>query len=45
MKKSKYYIGLDVHKGKTIYVVEDKLGNILLEGEVAKLHGGGFMND
>ena len=35
MKNTKYYIGLDVHKIKTTYVVRDKLGNILLEGETA----------
>ncbi|MCK4331989.1 MAG: hypothetical protein KAV40_00225 [Thermoplasmatales archaeon] len=33
--KTKYYIGLDVHKEKTTYVIRNKLGNILLEGEVA----------
>ena len=38
MKKIKYYIGLDVHKLKTTYVVRDRLGNILLEGEVATLY-------
>jgi len=38
MKNKKYYIGLDVHKKKTTYVVRDKLGNILLEGETATLY-------
>lgn len=38
MKKMKYYIGLDVHKEKTTYVVRDRLGNILLEGEAATLY-------
>ena len=38
MKNKKYYIGLDVHKEKTTYVVRDKLGNILLEGEIATLY-------
>ena len=36
--KCKYFIGLDVHKKKTTYVVRDKLGNILLEGEVPTLY-------
>lgn len=36
--KTKYFIGLDVHKKKTTYVVRDKLGNILLEGETATLY-------
>ncbi len=36
--KKKYFIGLDVHKEKTTYVVRDKLGNILLEGEAATLY-------
>lgn len=31
----KYFIGLDVHKEKTTYVVRDKIGNILSEGETA----------
>jgi len=35
MKNTKYYIGLDVHKIKTTYVVKDQTGNILLEGEIA----------
>ena len=34
----KYYIGLDVHKEKTTYVVRDKLGNILLEGITATIY-------
>ena len=38
MKNKKYYIGLDVHKEKTTYVVKDRLGNILLEGEIATLY-------
>jgi transposase len=36
--KCKYFIGLDVHKEKTTYVVRDKLGNILLEGEAPTLY-------
>ncbi len=36
--KTKYFIGLDVHKEKTTYVVRDRLGNILLEGEAATLY-------
>ena len=38
MKNKKYFIGLDVHKKKTTYVVRDKIGNILLEGEAATLY-------
>jgi len=38
MKNKKYYIGLDVHKEKTTYVVLDRIGNILLEGETATLY-------
>ena len=38
MKNKKYFIGLDVHKEKTTYVVRDRLGNILLEGEAATLY-------
>ena len=38
MKNTKYFIGLDVHKEKTTYVVKDKIGNILLEGETATLY-------
>lgn len=36
--KKKYFIGLDVHKEKTTYVVRDILGNILVEGEVTTLY-------
>jgi transposase len=38
MKKPKYFIGLDVHKKKTTYVVKDQIGNILLDGETATLY-------
>jgi len=38
MKKMKYYIGLDVHKEKTTYVVRGRIGNILLEGETATIY-------
>jgi len=38
MKNVKYFIGLDVHKEKTTYVVKDRIGNILLEGETATLY-------
>jgi len=38
MKNKKYFIGLDVHKEKTTFVVKDKIGNILLEGETATLY-------
>jgi len=38
MNNTKYYIGLDVHKERTTYVVRDKIGNILLEGETATLY-------
>ena len=38
MKNKKYYIGLDVHKLKTTYVVRDQIGNILLSGETASLY-------
>lgn len=38
MKKPKYYIGLDVHKEKTTYVVRNRIGDILLEGEAATLY-------
>ena len=38
MNKTKYYIGLDVHKERTTYVVKNKVGNILLEGETATLY-------
>jgi transposase len=36
--KKKYFIGLDVHKKKTTYVVLDKIGNIIVEGETATLY-------
>ena len=38
MKNPKYFIGLDVHKKKTTYVVKDHIGNIRLEGETATLY-------
>ena len=38
MKNTKYFIGLDVHKEKTTYVVLDKIGNTLLEGETATIY-------
>lgn len=38
MKNTKYFIGLDVHKEKTTYVVRDRIGNILLDGETATLY-------
>lgn len=38
MKKVNHYIGLDVHKERTTYVVRDKIGNIVLEGEAASLY-------
>ena len=38
MNKTKYYIGLDVHKERTTFMVRDRLGNILLEGETATLY-------
>ena len=38
MKNKKYFIGLDVHKEKTTYVVRDRIGNIILEGETATLY-------
>jgi len=38
MKNEKYFIGLDVHKKKTTYVVRDRMGNIVLEGETATLY-------
>ena len=38
MKNKKYFIGLDVHKGKTTYVVKGRIGNILLDGETATLY-------
>jgi len=30
--KTKYFVGLDVHKEKTTFVVRNKVGNILAEG-------------
>ena len=36
--KTKYFIGLDVHKEKTTFVVRNKVGNILTEGETATLY-------
>jgi transposase len=38
MKNTKYFIGLDAHKEKTTYVVRDRIGNILLDGETATLY-------
>jgi len=38
MKNTKYFIGLDVHKNRTTYVVRDKIGNIILEGESATIY-------
>jgi len=38
MKNKKYFIGLDVHKKKTTYVVKDRIGNILSDGETATLY-------
>lgn len=38
MKNTKYFIGLDVHKQKTTYVVKDRIGNIVLEGKTATLY-------
>jgi transposase len=38
MKNKKCFIGLDVHKKKTTHVVEDRIGNIVLEGETATLY-------
>ena len=38
MKNMKYFIGLDVHKEKTTYVVKDNIGNIVLDGETATLY-------
>ena len=38
MKNIKYYIGLDVHKERTTYVVRNKIGNILLENETATIY-------
>jgi transposase len=36
--KTKYFIGLDVHKETTAYAVRDRKGNVLLEGETATLY-------
>jgi len=36
--RTKYYIGLDVHKENTTYAVRDRLGNIVAEGETATLY-------
>jgi len=33
MKNTKYFIGLDVHKERTTYVVRDTIGNIVTDGE------------
>ena len=38
MKNTKYFIGLDVHKKKTTYVVKDRIGNILSDGETATIY-------
>lgn len=38
MDKVKYFIGLDVHKERTTYVVRDKIGNIVIEDETASLY-------
>lgn len=38
MKNTKYFIGLDVHKKKTTYVVKDKIGNSILQGETPTLY-------
>ena len=38
MKNMKYLIGLDVHKNRTTYVVRDRIGNIILEGESATIY-------
>ena len=38
MKNKKYFIGLDVHKKSTTYVVRDQMGNIVTDGEVATLY-------
>jgi transposase len=38
MNKTKYYIGLDVHKEHTTYVVRNQIGNILMEDETATLY-------
>lgn len=36
--KTKYFIGLDVHKKTTAYAVRNENGNVLLEGECATLY-------
>jgi len=36
--KTKYYIGLDVHKETTTYAVRDRLGNVVAEGETATIY-------
>ena len=36
--KTKFFIGLDVHKENTTYAVRNRRGNILLEGETATLY-------
>jgi len=38
MKNKKYFIGLDVHKKSTTYVIRDQIGNIVTDGEVATLY-------
>jgi len=38
MKNKKYFIGLDVHKERTTFIVRDRIGNILVEGETATLY-------
>ena len=35
--KTKYFIGLDVHKETTTYAVRDRLGNIVAEDETATI--------
>jgi len=37
--KTKYYVGLDVHKETTTYAVRDRNGNIVAEGKTATLYG------
>jgi hypothetical protein len=36
--KWRYFIELDDHKEKTTYVVKDRIGNIILEGEAATIY-------
>ena len=36
--KTKFFVGLDVHKEKTAYAVRDRKGNVLLEGEASSLY-------